>query len=284
MKALGYDCEPLVAGRLNNETKMVLKRFGIEEPTILESAEGCRIILTDHSELQQAIPDIDQAKVLQIIDQHALGSVTSSSPLYCRIMPVGATCTVVYTSYKEFGVTIGREIAGLMFSGLLSDTNHMTSTTVSTMDSMMYAELLPLSGIEDAESYYAEMIDSLASYAGMTDEEIFFSDYKDYSAESIGCDVGIGVINSLSEATQVDLRKRMYAFMPTALQLKQRSMVFTMILNKKANYTDILFYGQGAKEAAEKAFGKSEDGYIRCRGQMSRKNDFVPAISEILQQ
>lgn len=284
MKALGYDCEPRVTGKLNNETKMVLKKFGIKEPAVLENAEGCRIILTDHSELQQAVPGIDKAKVLQIIDHHALGSIVTSSPPYCRIMPVGSTCTVVYTGYKEFGVTISKNMAGAMLSGLLSDTKHMTSTTVSAIDSTMYAALLPLSDIEDVDSYYAEMVDSLASYTGMTDEEIFFSDYKDYSTESIGCDVGIGVINSLNETTQTGLRNRMLAYMPTALALKQRKMVFAMILNKSDNYTDIIFYGEGAKEVAEKAFGTSANGYIRYQGQMSRKNDFVPAISKILQQ
>ena len=55
MNALGYSCEARVAGKLNNETKMVLKRFGMAEPKLLEDAAGERIILTDHSELQQAI-------------------------------------------------------------------------------------------------------------------------------------------------------------------------------------------------------------------------------------
>lgn len=117
MNALGYSCEPRVAGKLNNETKMVLKRFGVAEPHLLENA-------------------------------------------------------------------------GLMLSALLSDTNNMTSTTVTAVDSAMYAELLLLTGIADANSYYEEMTDSLASYTGMTDEEIFFSDYKDYGSESVGCDMG----------------------------------------------------------------------------------------------
>ena len=82
----------------------------------------------------------------------------------------------------------------------------------------------------------------------MTDEEIFFSDYTDY-----------------------------------ALASRQREMVFTMVLNKTANYTDIIYCGEGAKEAAEAAFGPSDSDYIRCEGQLSRKNDFIPALSKVLQ-
>ena len=116
----------------------------------------------------------------------------------------------------------------------------------------------------------------------MTDEEIFFSDYKDYSESSAGCDIGVAVVNSLDESSQANLRNRMLAFMPTALESKSRKMVFTMLLNKKDNYTDIVYYGEGAKEAAEAAFGPSDTNYIRCQGQLSRKNNFIPAISQVL--
>ena len=107
MRALGYQCEARVAGKLNNETKMVLERFGIEVPKVMTSAEGERMIMTDHSELQHAIEGMDEARILQIIDHHALGSAVTVAPLYGRIMPVGSTCTVVYTSFKDYGVTIG---------------------------------------------------------------------------------------------------------------------------------------------------------------------------------
>ena len=283
MKALGYQCEARVAGKLNNETKMVLARFGIEVPKVMDNANGERMIMTDHSELQHAIEGMDKARLLQIIDHHALGSAVTSAPLYCRIMPVGSTCSVVYTSFKDYGVAIGKDMAGLMLSALLSDTNNMTSSTTCALDSMMYRELLPLTGITDVESYYREMADSLASYSGLTDEEIFFSDYKDYGAESVGKEIGVAVVNSLDEAAQVSLRNRMATFMPTALEKKNGDMVFAMIINKTDNYTDIIYYGDGAKEAAEKAFGKSDKDYIRCEGQLSRKNDFIPAISKALQ-
>ena len=124
---------------------------------------------------------------------------------------------IFFSDYKDYGVTIGKDMAGLMLSALLSDTNNMTSTTTSALDSMVYAELLPLTGITDAESYYSEMSDSLASYSGMTDEEIFFSDYKDYGAETVSKEIGVVVVNSLDDAAQAILRGRMATFMPIAL-------------------------------------------------------------------
>ena len=98
----------------------------------------------------------------------------------------------------------------------------------------------------------------------------------------MGKEIGVAVVNSLDEAAQVSLRNRMATFMPTALEKKKREMVFAMIINKRDNYTDIKYYGDGAKETVEKAFGKSDKDYIRCEGQLSRKNDFIPAINKAL--
>ena len=102
------------------------------------------------------------------------------------------------------------------------------------------------------------------------------------NALGYSCEARVAGVNSLDESSQANLRNRMLAFMPTALESKSRKMVFTMLLNKKDNYTDIVYYGEGAKEAAEAAFGPSDTNYIRCQGQLSRKNDFIPAISQVL--
>ena len=281
MKSLGYRCEPRVAGKINNETKMVLEKAGVEVPPVLDNAAGLRIIMTDHNTSEQAVPGITEAKVLQIIDHHALGNSPTASIPYFKIVPLGSTNTVVYTCYQELGEPINKTMAYLMLSALLSDTNGMTSTTVTNIDREMHNTLLPLSGITDVEKHYEEMTDSLASYTGMTDEEIFLSDYKDYGSEVAGRPMGVAQVNSLDEASQVSLRGRMQAVMPSMMTKKERDILYALMVNKRDNYTDIIFYGEGAKEMAEKAFGKSQQGYIRVEGQMSRKKDFIPAISAV---
>ena len=197
MKSLGYRCEPRVAGKINNETKMVLEKAGVEVPPVLDNAAGLRIIMTDHNTSEQAVPGITEAKVLQIIDHHALGNSPTASIPYFKIVPLGSTNTVVYTCYQELGEPINQTMAYLMLSALLSDTNGMTSTTVTNIDREMHNTLLPLSGITDVEKHYEEMTDSLASYTGMTDEELFLSDYKDYGSEVAGRPMGVAQVNSL---------------------------------------------------------------------------------------
>ena len=46
----------------------------------------------------------------------------TASPLYMRLEPVGSASSIVYRMFKEHGVAVPKELAGLMLSGLISDT------------------------------------------------------------------------------------------------------------------------------------------------------------------
>lgn len=280
MRKLGYEVEARVPGALNNETAFVLDRFKMDIPEIMNDASGKSLILTDHSETSQAIDGIEDAKILQIIDHHGLGNIVCANPLFIKTMPVGSTCTVIYSSFKEYRVEIIQPYAGLMLSALLSDTNNLTSSTTTELDWVAYRELVALSGIADVDSYYQQMQDAASSYYGMSDIEIFLSDYKDY--EMSGHNVGVTCVNSRNDNHDA-MCLRMLDVMPQVMKEKGRDLVFALVGNVQDEYTDILFYGQGAKEAVESVFGISRDNRIRIPGLMSRKKDFIPKLSEVLE-
>lgn len=89
----------------------------------------------------------------------------------------------------------------------------------------------------------------------MSDEEILFSDYKEYEIE--GYKVGIGNVFSSDE-----------------------------LGDRQANVTHIPFCGNGAREAAEAGFGTSAtpDDCIVTTYISSRKAQFLPAITEGIRQ
>lgn len=282
MRQLGYDVEARVPGKINTETAFVLEQFKIDTPEILNDASGKRMILTDHSDIAQAIDGIEKARILQIIDHHGLGSIVEANPLFIKAMPLGSTCTIVYYSFKDYHVELIPPYAGLMLSALISDTNNLSSSTTTDMDRTAYQELLALSSISDAELYYQKMSDAASSYLGMSDEEIFLSDYKDYN-DIFGYNIGVTCVNSRTD-NHDDICSRMLAIMPQILIDYGRDMVFAIVGNAQNEYTDILYYGEGAKATAESAFGQSSGNRIRVQGMMSRKKDFIPKITEVLQQ
>ena len=121
--------QPARAGDLNPETSFVLEHFGLPEPEYLESASGQEIILVDHNEAAQAVNDVNDARILEILDHHKIGDIQTSEPIYFRAMPIGCTATIVYLSFKENGLTPEAPIAGGLCSAILSDTLAFRSPT-----------------------------------------------------------------------------------------------------------------------------------------------------------
>lgn len=59
------------------------------------------VILVDHNERSQAVENIENAEILEIIDHHRIGSLETMAPVYFRNEPVGCTATIIYSIYKE---------------------------------------------------------------------------------------------------------------------------------------------------------------------------------------
>ena len=80
------------------------KCLGLLRITDLSDKKPKKVILVDHNEKIQSAEGIEEAKVLEIIDHHNIGSVTTDAPINFRNMSVGSTCTILYTLYKEKNV------------------------------------------------------------------------------------------------------------------------------------------------------------------------------------
>ena len=160
-KQLGLDAEPVRLGEVNGETQYALDTFDFEAPRLVEKvageAEG--VILVDHNERQQSADDIDQVRVLEVIDHHRIANFETSDPLYYRAEPVGCTATILNKIYKENGKEIPKAIAGLMLSAIISDSLLFKSPTCTDQDVAAAKELAEIAGV-DAEEYGLEMLKS----------------------------------------------------------------------------------------------------------------------------
>ncbi|WP_258355743.1 DHH family phosphoesterase, partial [Clostridium perfringens] len=74
------------------------------------------VVLVDHNEYAQSADGIEQANIVEIIDHHKLGGISTDVPMSFRVMPVGCNSTIIYQMYKENNVEIPYEIAGLLLS------------------------------------------------------------------------------------------------------------------------------------------------------------------------
>lgn len=122
-------------GEVGPETQYALDYFKVEAPELLtDDLTDQHVILVDHNEAQQSADSIQNATVQHVIDHHRIANFETAAPLYYRAEPVGCTATILYKMYKERGFEIKPEIAGLMISGIISDSLLFKSPTCTEED------------------------------------------------------------------------------------------------------------------------------------------------------
>ena len=92
------------------------KCLGLLKITDLSEKHPKKVILVDHNEKLQSVEGLEEAEILEIIDHHNLGSITTNSPINFRNMAVGSTCTIVYLLYKERKIEMPTNIEGALLS------------------------------------------------------------------------------------------------------------------------------------------------------------------------
>ena len=194
---LGHDARAAITAPVNHETAFILQEAGVETPPVLEDASGENIFLVDHSEYAQAAEGMVDAHIVGILDHHGVGSVTTGQQLLYEAKPIGATATIVWLDYLNYGFDIDKPTAHLLLGAVLSDTDGLTGSTTTEADRQAVSELASIAGVTDVDALYHSIHDEKLSYEGMTNEEILFSDYKEY--EVSGTTFGIGLVNAIDE-------------------------------------------------------------------------------------
>ena len=250
---------------------------------------GKKLILVDHNEESQAVGNVKEAEILEIIDHHRLGTVETMSPVFFRNQPLGCTATIIYQMYQENHMEIDKTTAGLLCSAIISDTLLFRSPTCTPIDKAAGLALAQIAGL-DIEKYAIDMFAAGSNLKGKSDGDIFYQDFKRFT---VGNSVfGIGQITSLNAVELKDLRTRMSAYTEKEREQHEIDMMFFMLTNILTESTDLICTGQGAEQLVANAFHvKDEDvesvsgqtGIVKLPGVVSRKKQLAPQIMMALQ-
>lgn len=255
------------------------KCLGLLKITDLSEKSPKQVILVDHNEKLQSVEGIEEARIMEIFDHHALGSITTNNPINYRNMVVGSTCTIIYTLYREYKVDIPKEMAGAMLSGILSDTLILKSPTATSKDKEAIEYLSKIAGVNYYD-YGMELFKSGTSIEGMDKEDVLYNDYKLFTVGEKTFSVGqfftmnfdsiekeldeyIDVLDKVAEQNNYTL----VALYVTDI-IKNGSYV---IYNRKASNIIDIAYHEGTVE------GEFIEGCV------SRKKHIVPLIMQILE-
>ena len=255
----------------------------------LLGARGKQVIMVDHNELGQALDGMENAEILEIIDHHRLGTIQTLGPVYFRNQPLGCTSTIVYLMYQENKVEIDPQTAGLMMSAIISDTLLFRSPTCTKTDEMAGRALAEIAGV-DIEKYAMEMFSAASDLKQKTDREIFYQDFKTFTAGDIH--FGVSQVSSLNEEELLSLKPRLFHFAKEALGEENLDMAFVMLTNILKQDTLLLAVGHRADSLIQNAFllepkkesfdfsGEEIEGFTAVlENVVSRKKQLIPPLS-----
>ena len=285
LRRLGSDAVAAVLGPVNRETAYILGAAGLTPPELLRSAAGKNVVLVDHSEYAQSAEGLRDARVLGVVDHHKGGNVAAGDALIYDVRLLGATATIVWSLYGACGLEPDRAMATALAGAILSDTRYLRSATTTPRDREALRALSRLAGIDDPTAFYREMRGASLSYEGMTDEEIFFGDYKEY--ECAGLKFAVSCLSARDDACAGELIGRVRAAMPSAMASAGLDIAFVKISVHRDDASAAYLLGSdgAAAEALRAAFGDEVacDGEVlRLGTDISRKQVLVPALLEVL--
>lgn len=232
-------------------------------------------ILVDHNEPLQSAEGINESNIVEIIDHHALSSLSTTQPINYRNMAVGSTCTIVYTLFKEKGVKIPKNIAGALLSGILSDTLILKSPTATAMDEAAIKELSEIAKV-DYKKYGMDMLKAGTSVEGMTKEQVLYNDFKYFTVGEHKFGIGQFFTMNFDE-----MKKDIDAYVEVLNKEAEQNGCALMCLY----ITDIIengsyvLYSKNGEENMKLAYDnyKVEEGFF-VEGCVSRKKNVVPVI------
>ena len=281
-KQLGMDAEAVRLGIVTNETAYALEHFGFEAPRLIEKAapEVSKVILVDHNEKQQSVDDLDDVQVIEVIDHHRIANFETNDPLYYRAEPVGCTATILNKLYKENGVKVPKDIAGLMLSALVSDSLLFKSPTFTEEDRLAVVELAAIADV-DAEKYGLEMLKAGADLSGKTIADLISLDAKEFTLEG-GLKIEIAQVNAVDIEEVMQKQLELEAAIDVVIAGKGLGLFLFVVTDIINNDSIVLARGKEADRAGA-AFNVSlTNSTAKLEGIVSRKMQIVPVLTEAL--
>ncbi|MDR1627049.1 MAG: putative manganese-dependent inorganic diphosphatase [Spirochaetia bacterium] len=254
----------------------------IEEPNI-------QIIMVDHNEHSQAIEGIENYRILEVIDHHRLGNMSTRYPITFINKPVGATCTIVANLYREQRLPMKKEIASILLCGILADTLGLKSATTTDVDREAAEYLAEVTGLT-IQTLNQELQASASTVGSRSAEELLALDMKDYHEKEVAFSV------SQIETNNPDglVARREEIFAALAKSCTDKNLLFSSLLVTDVTTLDSLFFITGAKPfASALGFprvetlppgGKLGGGIYFLKEIVSRKKQLIPLLAELIEK
>ena len=184
--------------------------------------------------------------------------------------------------FIENCIEIPENIAGLLCGAIISDTLLFRSPTCTQEDKDAAQALAQIAHIQTEELAQA-MFAAGSNLHSKSEEEIFYQDFKRFTAGTVT--YGVGQITSMAQEELDEIKARMIPYMHKAKKNHDVDMVFFMLTNIINESTQLLYSDEMAREVAETSFMvPAKDNALYLPGVVSRKKQLIPRLMATLQQ
>lgn len=240
-----------------------------------------RLVLVDHNEMTQAVPGAEEVTITEIIDHHRLGALNTPQPILFINEPVGSTCTIVADMFRREGVLPSPDIAGIMMSGLISDTLHLNGPTTTRKDAILLAWLAEIAGV-NSKQLADEIFNSGSVILAAPPEKVVRSDFKIYDEQ--------GVRFAVSQVEELGFGNFWQHAKPIANALQglrdEERLTFAALLVTDINTQNSLLLVKGDEEVIRRINYPhvEQDEIFDLQGIVSRKKQLIPYLTSLLKE
>jgi manganese-dependent inorganic pyrophosphatase len=239
-----------------------------------------KLILVDHNELSQAVTGADQVDILEIIDHHRIGSLTTQQPILFRNEPVGSTSTIVADCFFSAGVELSPRIASLLLAGVVSDTLNLTSPTTTSVDKQVLGKLEKISGVS-ARDFTEKLFATGSPLAHRSASQAIITDCKEYQEDGVRFSVA-----QIEEVGFTQFWKHKVDLLDALEQYRNsRAYLFSALLVTDVNTQSSLLLATGSSQFISRIdYPRVEPGVYELKDIVSRKKQLLPYLTHCLEQ
>jgi manganese-dependent inorganic pyrophosphatase len=234
-----------------------------------------QVILLDHNEYGQAVDGIEAAEILEVIDHHRLGAITTLKPVRFQNEPVGSTSTIIAMKFMEAGKAPSPPVAGILLAGILSDTLVLKMSTTTPADEKAVAYLAGICGL-DPVAFGTDLIQKGMDLDHTPLPVLLSRDTKRYSL--FGREVVISQVMMASDEFLQGRGKEIGTVLEQLRKEDAADLYLVLFTNVIGNHSHLFAAGD---LGVLSSLGLDPQP-VHLPGVMSRKKDFLPEFGQKL--
>lgn len=246
-----------------------------------------KLILVDHNEPRQALGALEEAELLEILDHHRLGHLSTHTPIRFSVDVVGSTSTLVSERIEDTGMSVLPQLAGLMLGGLLSDTLILTSPTTTERDRRAAERLARWAFVkngvlhgETIKTYGEKVLHAGAGLETRQPGQIVSTDFKVYDAG--GFHFGIAQVEVTDLIQLGDYLPELLKALNDLREKKALDFTMLMVTDVVGGSSRILIANQ-PPVLIGLPYPIQADGTRLAEGVVSRKKQLLPIVLGLLE-